>query len=77
MRLGKELMQVAASVLRLNMMRLGPLVLPISEQLLFGANMVARMLLGPKKVKAYVPDFGLAFHHICLHTGSCVLLVAW
>lgn len=71
MRLGKELMGVAANGLKLNMTRLGPLVLPLSEQLLFAGNMIARLLLGPKKVKAYVPDFGLAFDHICLHTGDC------
>lgn len=52
------------------MTRLGPKVLPLSEQLLFAANLVARKLLGPKKVQAYVPDFGLAFDHICLHTGE-------
>ena len=69
-RLGKELMSVAANGLKTNMTRLGPLVLPLSEQLLFAGNMVARMLLGPKKVKPYVPDFGLAFDHICLHTGE-------
>jgi hypothetical protein len=69
-RLGKELMSVAANGLKLNMTRLGPLVLPLSEQLLFAGNMIARMLLGPKKVKPYVPDFGLAFNHICLHTGA-------
>lgn len=71
-RLGKELMSVAANGLKLNMTRLGPLVLPLSEQLLFAGNMIARMLLGPKRVKPYVPDFGLAFNHICLHTGACV-----
>lgn len=69
-RLGKELMSVAANGLKLNMTRLGPLVLPLSEQLLFAGNMIARMLLGPKKVKPYVPDFGMAFNHICLHTGG-------
>jgi hypothetical protein len=69
-RLGKELMSVAANGLKINMTRLGPLVLPLSEQLLFAGNMVARMLLGPKKVKPYVPDFGQAFDHICLHTGN-------
>lgn len=70
MRLGKELMSVAANGLKTNMTRLGPLVLPLSEQLLFAGNMVARMLLGPKTIKPYVPDFGLAFDHICLHTGE-------
>jgi len=73
-RLGKELMSVAANGLKLNMTRLGPLVLPLSEQLLFAGNMIARMVMGPKKVKPYVPDFGLAFNHICLHTGGRAVL---
>jgi 3-ketoacyl-CoA synthase len=45
-------------------------VLPVSEQLLFAVNMVARKLLGKKSVKAYIPDFKLAFEHICIHTGE-------
>ena len=39
-------------------------------QLLFAGNIVARQLLGPKKVAPYVPDFSLAFKHICIHTGA-------
>jgi 3-ketoacyl-CoA synthase len=74
-RLGKELMSVAAQTLKINMTRLGPKVLPLSEQLLFGFNMLARQLLGPKKVQPYVPDFGLAFDHICLHTGEALVAV--
>eukprot|EP00877_Chromochloris_zofingiensis_P008304 jgi/Chrzof1/3727/Cz13g06210.t1_LCKAS9 len=69
-RLGKELMQVAGNALKQNMTTLGPRVLPISEQLLFAANMIARKLLGPKAVKPYIPDFTLAFQHICIHTGG-------
>jgi hypothetical protein len=32
--------------------------------------MVARKLLGPKTFAPYVPDFSLAFNHICIHTGE-------
>jgi 3-ketoacyl-CoA synthase len=79
-RLGKELMSVAARALRANMTSLGPLVLPLSEQLLFAANMAARKLAGGSKsiaqqlpaawVKPYTPDFKRAFEHMCIHTGG-------
>ena len=45
-------------------------MLPVSEQLLFGANMLARKLLGKKRVAPYMPDFKLAFDHVCIHTGA-------
>ncbi|GBF92374.1 hypothetical protein Rsub_05576 [Raphidocelis subcapitata] len=73
-RLAKELMAVAGRALRRNMTTLGPRVLPLSEKLAFVANLVARAVLGPKRVAAYVPDFGLAFEHICIHTGGRAVL---
>ncbi|GBF91682.1 hypothetical protein Rsub_03986 [Raphidocelis subcapitata] len=69
-RLSKELMAIAGNALKTNITTLGPLVLPVSEQLLFGANMVARKLLGKKRVANYIPDFKLAFEHLCIHTGG-------
>jgi 3-ketoacyl-CoA synthase len=45
-------------------------VLPVSEQLLFAANFVARKLLGFRTLKSYMPDFSLAFDHVCIHTGG-------
>jgi 3-ketoacyl-CoA synthase len=69
-RLSKELMAIAGNALKTNITTLGPLVLPVSEQLLFGANMLARKLLGRKRVPGYVPDFKLAFEHLCIHTGG-------
>ena len=69
-RLAKELMAVAGRTLRRNMTTLGPRVLPLSEKLLFAANLAARAALGPKRVAPYVPDFGRAFEHICIHTGG-------
>ena len=41
-KIGRELMSVAAKALKSNITRLAPLVLPISEQLLFASNFVAR-----------------------------------
>jgi 3-ketoacyl-CoA synthase len=40
--LSKELMRIAGHALKANITTLGPLVLPLSEQLLFFANLVAR-----------------------------------
>jgi 3-ketoacyl-CoA synthase len=69
-RLSKDLMAIAGQALKTNITTLGPLVLPVSEQLLFAANFIARKLLGPKRVEPYTPDFSLAFNHICIHTGG-------
>ncbi|XP_057771427.1 3-ketoacyl-CoA synthase 11-like [Salvia miltiorrhiza] len=67
--LSRDLMAVAGEALQTNITTLGPLVLPMSEQLLFLATLVARKLL-KMKVKPYVPDFKLAFEHFCIHTGG-------
>lgn len=41
-RLDKNLMKIAGNALKANITTLGPLVLPLSEQLLFFVNLVAR-----------------------------------
>lgn len=41
-KIGKELMKVAGQALTANIMQLAPLVLPVSEQLIFAGNFVAR-----------------------------------
>ena len=45
-KIGKELMTVAGKALEANITRLGPLVLPMSEKLLFAANWVGRKASG-------------------------------
>jgi 3-ketoacyl-CoA synthase len=59
----------AGRALKQNITTLGPLVLPLSEQLLFFFNLIARKVFN-MKVKAYIPDFTLAFDHFCIHTGG-------
>ena len=44
--LSKDLMRIAGHALKANITTLGPLVLPLSEQLLFFANLVARKVGG-------------------------------
>jgi hypothetical protein len=56
--------------LKTNITTLGPKVLPLSEQAAFGFNMLMRKIYGSKAVKQYVPNFGKAFEHICIHTGA-------
>ncbi|KAL6779764.1 PKS3 [Auxenochlorella protothecoides x Auxenochlorella symbiontica] len=68
--LSRELMRIAGHALKANITTLGPLVLPVSEQLLFFLNLVARKVLKRKGLKPYIPDFKLAFQHFCIHTGG-------
>ena len=71
--LSKDLMAVAGEALKTNITTLGPLVLPASEQILFLANLAARKIF-KMKLKQYVPDFKLAFEHICIHAGGRAVL---
>ncbi|KAI3903182.1 hypothetical protein MKW98_031836 [Papaver atlanticum] len=67
--LSKDLMAIAGGALKTNITTLGPLVLPISEQLLFFSTLVMKKLFNDK-VKPYIPDFKLAFDHFCIHAGG-------
>lgn len=67
--LSKDLMAVAGDALKTNITTLGPLVLPITEQLFFFASLVMRKL-SHTKIKPYIPDFKRAFEHFCIHAGG-------
>lgn len=67
--LSKDLMAIAGETLKTNITTLGPLVLPISEQILFFMTLVVKKLFNGK-VKPYIPDFKLAFEHFCVHAGG-------
>ncbi|KAK4276577.1 hypothetical protein QN277_014709 [Acacia crassicarpa] len=67
--LSKDLMAIAGGALKTNITTLGPLVLPISEQLLFFATLIMKKLF-KADVKPYIPDFNLAFDHFCIHAGG-------
>ena len=71
--LSKDLMAVAGEALKANITTLGPLVLPVSEQLLFFATLVARKVF-KMKIRPYIPDFKLAFEHFCIHAGGRAVL---
>ncbi|CAI5980853.1 unnamed protein product [Closterium sp. NIES-64] len=71
--LSRELMGTAAKALKANVRTLGPLVLPLSEKLLFAAAYIARRVF-KMDIKEYTPDFKLAFEHFCIHPGGRALL---
>ncbi|KAG0570573.1 hypothetical protein M758_6G165100 [Ceratodon purpureus] len=71
--LSRDLMSVAGDALKANITTLGPLVLPVSEQLIFFATLVGRKLF-KMKLKPYIPDFTLAFDHFCIHAGGRAVL---
>ncbi|KQK04750.1 hypothetical protein BRADI_2g15720v3 [Brachypodium distachyon] len=74
--LSKDLMHIAGDALKTNITTLGPLVLPLSEQLLFFLTLAARRVpwAWGKRVRPYIPDFKLAFEHFCIHAGGRAVL---
>jgi len=51
MRIGRDLMQTAGKALRINITTLGPLVLPLSEKLIYAGNLVARKARPPASAR--------------------------
>ncbi|KAG6538076.1 hypothetical protein ZIOFF_003179 [Zingiber officinale] len=72
--LSKDLMALAGEALRTNITTLGPLVLPMSEQLIFFASLVLRKVFKMKRMRPYLPDFKMAFEHFCIHAGGRAVL---
>ncbi|XP_050147312.1 3-ketoacyl-CoA synthase 4-like, partial [Malus sylvestris] len=66
--LSKDLMAIVGGALKTNITTLGPIVLPIGEQLLFFSSLAVKKLF-KSNVKPYIPDFKLAFDHFCIHAG--------
>lgn len=72
-RLSKDIVKVAGRAMEKNFTALGPLVLPVSEQLKVVVSMVVRYFakqfnLG--KVAPYIPDFKRGIDHFCIHAGG-------
>ncbi|CAJ1961692.1 unnamed protein product [Sphenostylis stenocarpa] len=62
----KDVIEVGGHALKANITTLGPLVLPVSEQLHFFTNLIFKK----KKAKPYIPDYKLAFEHMCILATS-------
>ncbi|XP_039144555.1 3-ketoacyl-CoA synthase 5-like [Dioscorea cayenensis subsp. rotundata] len=67
--LSKEVMPISAEALQINLSNLGPLVLPLSEQLHYIFSVLGQKIINPKW-KIYMPDFKKAFDHFCVHAGG-------
>lgn len=77
-------MEVGGHALKANITTLGPLILPLSEQLIFFGALAWRYLVGwwgsktnnkddkvkRKNKKPYAPDYKVAFEHLCVHAAS-------
>uniref|UniRef100_A0A7N0TDA7 3-ketoacyl-CoA synthase n=1 Tax=Kalanchoe fedtschenkoi TaxID=63787 RepID=A0A7N0TDA7_KALFE len=67
--LSRDLPKIAGEGLKSHLNALGPLVLPIREQLRFLASLMRKKLLDSNS-KPYIPNFKLAFEHFCIHAGG-------
>nr|AGG87086.1 fatty acid elongase 1 [Crambe hispanica subsp. abyssinica] len=68
--LSKDITDVAGRTVKKNIATLGPLILPLSEKLLFFVTFMAKKLFKDKVKHYYVPDFKLAVDHFCIHAGG-------
>ncbi|MCO5603307.1 hypothetical protein L7F22_057456 [Adiantum nelumboides] len=68
--LSRDLTKVAGEALKVNITNLGPLVLPLSEQLAYVCAEIRRRIQADPKSKPYIPDFIKAFDHFCIHAGG-------
>ncbi|KAK6916010.1 FAE1/Type III polyketide synthase-like protein [Dillenia turbinata] len=75
--LSRSLLHVAGNTLRNNISRLGPRVLPYSEQFKYIWLVFCQKVLIPTKQKeVYVPNFKKAFEHFCIHAGGRAVIDA-
>ncbi|CAH9102532.1 unnamed protein product [Cuscuta europaea] len=72
--LSRNLLQVAGRALKSNISELAPLVLPLSELILYGFATLSRKVSG--KRETFVPNFNKAFEHFCIHAGGRAVIDA-
>ncbi|OIV96159.1 hypothetical protein TanjilG_13091 [Lupinus angustifolius] len=64
--ISKDIIEIGGHALKANITTLGPLMLPVSEQLHFFTN----LLFKKNKTKPHIPDYKLAFEHVCILATS-------
>ncbi|KAK6915622.1 FAE1/Type III polyketide synthase-like protein [Dillenia turbinata] len=69
--LSRSILHSAGESLKVNMSSLGLLVLPYSQQILYGLSFLSINLWPAEKKKGvYIPNFRKAFQHFCIHAGG-------
>ncbi|PIN16214.1 Very-long-chain 3-oxoacyl-CoA synthase [Handroanthus impetiginosus] len=63
----KDVIEVGGHALKANITTLGPLVLPVSEQFNFFKSLIFKK---SSSSKPYIPDYKLAFEHVCILATS-------
>ncbi|KAK9282196.1 hypothetical protein L1049_005108 [Liquidambar formosana] len=66
----KDVAEVGGHALKANITTLGPLVLPVSEQLHFFTAMLFKKKRKNTTTKPYIPNYKLAFEHVCILATS-------
>ncbi|XP_073132075.1 3-ketoacyl-CoA synthase 15-like [Henckelia pumila] len=59
----KDIIEIGGQALKANITTLGPLVLPVSEQFHFFKSLIFKK---KSTSKPYIPDYKLAFEHVCI-----------
>ncbi|CAI9771067.1 unnamed protein product [Fraxinus pennsylvanica] len=74
--ISKNVLNVAGEALKTNMVLLGPMVLPLTEQFQYGLSLMLQKMkiLGKKSI--YIPNFRKGFEHFCIHAGGRAVIMA-
>ncbi|KAF5738726.1 hypothetical protein HS088_TW13G01627 [Tripterygium wilfordii] len=74
--ISKNILSVAGEALRINIASLGPLILPVSEQLLYIMSIVFKKVRILRWKGFYMPKFKRACEHFCIHAGGKAVIQA-
>ncbi|KAL2459660.1 putative 3-ketoacyl-CoA synthase 20 [Forsythia ovata] len=74
--ISKNVMNVAGEALKANMVMLGPMVLPLTEQFQYGLSTMFQKMKILSKKSIHIPDFRKGFEHFCIHAGGRAVILA-